>query len=113
MDRLLDRGAGRDGSGARTAGAAVVGGFVGTSDLEAGMRYGIPTVGTSAHSFTLLHDTEEEAFAAQVASLGPGTTILVDTYDIYAGLSNAIKVAEAMEDLIHILQTMNLEEDET
>lgn len=73
--------------------AAVVGGFVGTSDLEAGMVYGIPTVGTSAHSFTLLHDSEEEAFAAQVACLGPGTTILVDTYDIATGVERAVKAA--------------------
>ena len=73
--------------------ASVVGGFVGTSDLEAGMRYGIPTVGTSAHSFTLLHDSEEDAFAAQVASLGPGTTILVDTYDIARGVERAVKAA--------------------
>lgn len=75
--------------------AAIVGGFVGTSDLEAGMRYGIPTVGTSAHSFTLLHDTEEEAFASQVASLGPGTTILVDTYDIERGVARAVSAARA------------------
>ena len=75
--------------------AAVVGGFAGTSDLEAGMRYGIPTVGTSAHSFTLLHDTEEEAFAAQVASLGPGTTILVDTDDITRGIERAVAAARA------------------
>ena len=73
--------------------ASVVGGFVGTSDLEAGMRYGIPTVGTSAHSFTLLHDSEEDAFAAQVASLGPSTTILVDTYDIARGVERAVKAA--------------------
>jgi len=75
--------------------ASVVGGFVGTSNLEAGLLYGIPTVGTSAHSFTLLHDTEEEAFAAQVASLGPGTTILVDTYDIATGVERAVKAARA------------------
>ena len=75
--------------------AAVVGGFVGTSDLEAGMRYGIRTVGTSAHSFTLLHDSEEEAFAAQVASLGHDTTILVDTYDIERGIERAVKAARA------------------
>jgi len=75
--------------------ASVVGGFVGTSNLEAGLLYGIPTVGTSAHSFTLLHDTEEEAFAAQVASLGPSTTILVDTYDIATGVERAVKAARA------------------
>ena len=73
--------------------AAVVGGFTSTSNLEAGMRYGIPTVGTSAHSFTLLHDTEAEAFAAQVASLGPGTTILVDTYNIERGITRAVQAA--------------------
>lgn len=73
--------------------AAMVGGFVGTSNLEAGMRYAIPTFGTSAHSFTLLHDTEEEAFAAQVASLGPGTTILVDTYNIQRGIERAVRAA--------------------
>ena len=50
--------------------AAVVAGFAGTSNLEAGRRYGLPTIGTAAHAFTLLHDDEEAAFAAQVASLG-------------------------------------------
>jgi nicotinate phosphoribosyltransferase len=69
--------------------AAYVAGFAATSNLEAGRRYGIPTTGTSAHSFTLLHDTEREAFEAQVRALGPETTLLVDTYEI----SEAVKVA--------------------
>lgn len=47
--------------------AAVIAGFSGTSNLEAGRRYGLPTIGTAAHAFTLLHDDEESAFAAQVA----------------------------------------------
>jgi nicotinate phosphoribosyltransferase len=59
--------------------AAYVAGFVGTSNLAARQRYGIPTTGTSAHSFTLLHDSERDAFTAQVRSLGTGTTLLVDT----------------------------------
>lgn len=75
--------------------ASVVGGFVGTSCLEAGLLYGIPTFGTSAHSFTLVHDSEEEAFAAQVASLGPSTTVLVDTYDIATGVERAVAAARA------------------
>ncbi|WP_257493089.1 nicotinate phosphoribosyltransferase [Actinomyces wuliandei] len=75
--------------------AAVVGGFAGTSNLEAGLVHGIPTFGTSAHSFTLVHDTEQEAFAAQVASLGTGTTILVDTYDVAAGVERAVTAARA------------------
>ena len=75
--------------------ASVIAGFGSTSDLEAGIRYGIPTVGTSAHSFTLLFDTEEEAFAAQIASQGPGTTLLVDTYDIATGVERAVAAARA------------------
>jgi len=73
--------------------AAFIAGFGATSNLEAGRRWGIPTMGTAAHSFTLLHDSEEEAFRAQVASLGPATTLLVDTYDIEQGVALAVKVA--------------------
>ncbi|MGW2044194.1 nicotinate phosphoribosyltransferase [Streptomyces sp. NPDC001858] len=73
--------------------AAYVGGFATTSDLAAGFRYGIPTVGTSAHAFTLLHDTERDAFQAQVNSLGRGTTLLVDTYDVAEAVRMAVEVA--------------------
>ncbi len=75
--------------------AAIIGGFGGTSDLEAGKRYGIRAIGTAAHSFTLLHDSEREAFDAQIALLGPGTTLLVDTYDIPQGVENAVAAARA------------------
>jgi nicotinate phosphoribosyltransferase len=73
--------------------AAYLAGFASTSNLAAGGRYGIPTTGTSAHAFTLLHDNEPAAFAAQVAALGKNTTLLVDTYDIAQGIRNAIAVA--------------------
>jgi len=73
--------------------AAYVAGFSSTSDLEAGFRYGIPTVGTSAHAFTLLHDTERDAFTAQIASMGRGTTLLVDTYDLGEAVRTAVEVA--------------------
>jgi nicotinate phosphoribosyltransferase len=73
--------------------AAAVAGFAGTSNLEAGRRYGLPTIGTAAHAFTLLHDDEEAAFAAQVASSGPGTTLLVDTYDVRRGVERAVAAA--------------------
>ncbi|MEN3584787.1 nicotinate phosphoribosyltransferase [Streptomyces sp. ZYX-F-203] len=73
--------------------AAYVGGFSATSDLAAGFRHGIPTVGTSAHAFTLLHDDEREAFRAQVDSLGPDTTLLVDTYDVTEAVRTAVEVA--------------------
>ena len=73
--------------------AAYIAGFSTTSNLEAGRRYGVPTAGTAAHAFTLVHDTEREAFEAQVASLGPGTTLLVDTYDVTEGVRTAVEVA--------------------
>ncbi|MFC7840320.1 nicotinate phosphoribosyltransferase [Streptomyces sp. NPDC057382] len=73
--------------------AAYVGGFATTSDLAAGFRYGIPTVGTSAHAFTLLHDSERDAFRAQVETLGRGTTLLVDTYDVAEAVRTAVEVA--------------------
>ncbi|HZE01232.1 MAG TPA: nicotinate phosphoribosyltransferase [Pseudonocardiaceae bacterium] len=73
--------------------AAYLGGFSATSNLAAGQRYGIPTTGTAAHAFSLLHDSEADAFAAQVAALGTDTTLLVDTYDISDGIATAIEVA--------------------
>lgn len=73
--------------------AAYVAGFAMSSNLAARERYGVPTTGTSAHSFTLLHDTEADAFRAQVDSLGTGTTLLVDTYDVEAAVRAGIEVA--------------------
>jgi nicotinate phosphoribosyltransferase len=73
--------------------AAYIAGFVSTSNLAARHRYGVPTTGTSAHSFTLLHDSEEEAFRAQVTSLGTGTTLLVDTYDVSEAVRLGVEVA--------------------
>ncbi|WP_437049469.1 nicotinate phosphoribosyltransferase [Streptomyces sp. enrichment culture] len=73
--------------------AAYIGGFSSTSDLAAGFRYDIPTVGTSAHAFTLLHDSERDAFRAQVDSLGGGTTLLVDTYDVTEAVRTAVEIA--------------------
>ncbi|SDX66205.1 nicotinate phosphoribosyltransferase [Amycolatopsis xylanica] len=73
--------------------ASYLAGFATTSNLEAGRRYGIPTRGTVAHAFMLLHASEEEAFRAQIAKMGPDTTLLVDTYDISTGIDTAVRVA--------------------
>ena len=62
--------------------AAYISGFATTSNLEAGRDYGVPTAGTSAHAFTLVHDSERHAFRAQLDALGKDTTLLVDTYDV-------------------------------
>ncbi|OIJ88116.1 nicotinate phosphoribosyltransferase [Streptomyces colonosanans] len=92
---LIEMGARRTHELAAVAAArsAYVGGFATTSDLASGFRYGIPTVGTSAHAFTLLHDTERDAFRAQIDSLGRDTTLLVDTYDVAEAVRVAVEIA--------------------
>jgi nicotinate phosphoribosyltransferase len=72
--------------------AAYIVGFSATSNLEAGRRYGLPTRGTSAHAFTLLHGDEQEAFQAQIAVLGEQTTLLVDTYDVFDAVGTGVEL---------------------
>ena len=81
-------------SAVAAARAAYVAGFKSSSNLEAGRLYGIPTIGTAAHSFTLLFDTEEDAFRAQIETLGEGTTLLVDTYDVEAAIRLGVELTE-------------------
>jgi nicotinate phosphoribosyltransferase len=92
---LIEMGSRRthDEAAVAAARAAYLAGFTSTSNLAAGQQYGIPTAGTAAHAFTLVHDSEPAAFASQVAALGKNTTLLVDTYDISRGIRNAIAVA--------------------
>jgi len=72
--------------------AAHIGGFDTTSNLEAGRRHGIPTGGTTAHSFVLAHGSEHEAFRAQRDTLGVDSTFLVDTFDVLQGIRTAVEV---------------------
>jgi nicotinate phosphoribosyltransferase len=80
-------------SAVAAARAAYIAGFDATSNLEAGRSFGIPTMGTAAHAFTLLHNNETDAFRAQVETFGTGTTLLVDTYNTDEGVRKAIEVA--------------------
>ena len=89
--------------------AAYIAGFAGSSNLAAQRHYGVPALGTSSHAFTMLHsgpggvgegplgprtnEWERAAFRAQVDTLGTNTTLLVDTYDVTAGVANAVEVA--------------------
>ncbi len=76
-----------------SARAAYIAGFASTSNLMAGRAYGIPTSGTSAHAFSLVHDNEREAFRAQLAAMGTGTTLLVDTFDVAGAVRAAVELA--------------------
>ena len=77
-----------DRSAVAAARAAYIAGFG-----EAGRTWGLPTMGTAAHARTLVHDTEEAAFRAQIDALGVETTLLIDTYDIREGVATAVRVA--------------------
>src|SRR5260370_1137075 len=76
-----------------SARAAYIAGFASTSSLRARYEHGIPSAGTSAHAFTLVHDSERHAFATQLEALGKGTTLLVDTYDVPRAVRTAVAVA--------------------
>src|SRR5260370_638596 len=76
-----------------SARAAYIAGFASTSNLRARYEFGVPSAGTSAHAFTLVHDSERHAFATQLEALGPATTLLVDTYDVARAVRTAIDVA--------------------
>lgn len=72
--------------------AAYVGGIAGTSNLEAGRRFGIPVFGTAAHMFIMAHETEIEAFRSYVGAFPKTTTLLIDTYDTLEGARRAAAV---------------------
>ncbi len=76
-----------------SARAAYIAGFASTSNLRAAREYGVPSAGTSAHAFTLVHDSERDAFAAQLEALGTSTTLLVDTYDVPRAVRTAVELA--------------------
>jgi nicotinate phosphoribosyltransferase len=73
--------------------AAYVAGFASTSNLAARFLYEVPSAGTAAHAFTLVHDNERHAFESQLSSLGKGTTLLVDTYDVERAVRTAVSLA--------------------
>ena len=93
--RLIEMGSRRtnENKAVAAARAAYIGGFSATSNLRAERIYGVPGAGTAAHALTQAHGSEAEAFAAQVKTFGPGTTLLVDTYDTHIGVDTAVAVA--------------------
>jgi nicotinate phosphoribosyltransferase len=76
--------------------AAYVGGAAGTSLVEASWRWGIPAAGTMAHSYVMAHEDEQAAFEAFLRHHGPGTVLLVDTYDTLTGTDRAIAAMRAV-----------------
>jgi nicotinate phosphoribosyltransferase len=79
-------------AGLLSARACYVGGFNGTSNLHAGMLYGIPVFGTMAHSYIMVFDQEEEAFRAFAKSFPDRVFLLIDTYNTVEGAKKALKL---------------------
>jgi len=95
VDFALRRSHGID-AGMKVARASYLTGFVGTSNVMAGQDYGIPIVGTMAHSFVSSFEREIDAFRAYVASFPQNAILLIDTYDTLAGARHAVQVAKEM-----------------
>ncbi|MFS0728274.1 nicotinate phosphoribosyltransferase [Paenibacillus sp. 1P07SE] len=90
--------------------AAFIAGFHATSNLRAGMLFGIPTKGTHAHSWIQQHDSEEAAFHNFAEALPDQVSLLVDTYDtLRSGVPNAIKIAKELEQKGKRLQSIRLD----
>ena len=79
-------------AGLLSARACYIGGFQGTSNLQAGMLYGIPVFGTMAHSYIMVFDQEEEAFRAFAKSFPDRVFLLIDTYNTVEGAKKAVKL---------------------
>jgi nicotinate phosphoribosyltransferase len=108
IDFSLRRTQGID-AGMKVARASYIAGFGGTSNVLAGQRYGIPIVGTMAHSFVSSFEKEIEAFRAFVASFPENSVLLIDTYDTAAGARKAVEIAREMSARGQRLQGVRLD----
>ena len=105
----LRRAQGPDG-GLSASRAACVGGVHGTSNVLAGMAYGLPVRGTHAHSWVLAFPDELTAFRAYAAAFPDSCILLVDTYDtLSSGVRNAITVARELRESGHELRGIRID----
>ncbi|WP_372008206.1 nicotinate phosphoribosyltransferase [Paenibacillus chitinolyticus] len=90
--------------------ASYIAGFDATSNVLAGMMFGIPSKGTHAHSWVQGHATEQEAFDTFAEALPNQVTLLVDTYHtLKSGVPHAIRTAKKMEEQGKRMQAIRLD----
>jgi len=85
-------------AGMKVARCSYMAGCNGTSNVLAGMKYGIPTFGTMAHSFVMLFEREIDSFRAFVKTFPDKSTLLIDTFDDIKGAEKAAIVAKELEE---------------
>lgn len=108
IDFSLRRAQGID-AGMKVARASYMGGCSSTSNVLAGKCYGLPIVGTMAHSFVSSFEHEIDAFRSFVKSFPMNSTLLIDTYDTVAGARKAVQIAREMATRGHRLQGVRID----
>jgi nicotinate phosphoribosyltransferase len=108
VDFSLRRTHGMD-AGLMVARASYIGGFIGTSNVQAGKFYDLPIYGTMAHSYVESFDQEIDSFRAFAKSFPDNTVLLIDTYDTLAGARKAVTVAREMRDVGKTLRAVRLD----
>ncbi len=93
----------------RLARASYIAGFAGTSNVLAAARYGMPPVGTMAHSLITSFPSEADSFEAYADSFPDATTLLVDTYDTIKGTRRAIETGKRLRERGHALRAIRLD----
>jgi nicotinate phosphoribosyltransferase len=84
-------------AGLLSARASYIAGFGGVANVEAGMKFGIPVVGTMAHSFVQIHDDEAVAFEDFARARPDGVGLLIDTFDTEAGARKVVELAPKLK----------------
>ncbi|MCG6981858.1 MAG: nicotinate phosphoribosyltransferase [Deltaproteobacteria bacterium] len=108
VDFSLRRTHGMD-AGLMVARASFIGGFIGTSNVQAGKIYDLPIYGTMAHSYVESFDREIDSFRAFVKSFPDNTVLLIDTYDTLVGARKAVTVAREMRQAGQDLRAVRLD----
>jgi nicotinate phosphoribosyltransferase len=96
-------------AGMKVARCSYIAGCQGTSNVLAGLAYGIPVFGTMAHSFIMSYEKEIDAFRAFAKTFPANSTLLIDTYDEIAGAEKAAMVAKELEKSGHKLSGVRLD----
>ena len=96
-------------AGMKVARCSYIAGCQGTSNVLAGLTYGIPVFGTMAHSFIMSYEKEIDAFRAFAKTFPANSTLLIDTYDDIAGAEKAATVAKELEKSGHRLSGVRID----